>query len=157
MTSAVQSHVPETMADLVELLGLYGMATSATIKPCTAKEIEDIRAAQRVARLPAQYEEFLRTMGKRAGELLLGTDFFYPFVVELAGEMRELVSDNGIEHLIRPGSVLVGMHQGYELYWLEPGNPSGRLFHYTEGRDAPIGVWPTLLDFLVAQAEDQKR
>ena len=149
--------MPETMTELVDLLVSYELATPATILSCSPDQVEEIRVAQGVDRLLPQYEEFLLTMGRRAGDLLLGTDFFSPFVVELIDEMRELLADNLVEHLVRPGSVLVGMHQGYELYWLEPGDPSGPLYYYTEGKDAPIRDWPTLLDFLVWQAGEQRR
>ena len=59
--------------------------------------------------------------------------------------------------LIKPNSVLVGMHQGAELYWLEQGDPSGPLYWYQEGADAPREVWPTLLDGLVWNAQNQVR
>jgi hypothetical protein len=75
----------------------------------------------------------------------------------LAEEMRELVVENNVEHLVRPGSVFVGMHQGYQLYWLEPGDPSGLLYWYQEGEQEPCRTWPTLLDFLVHRLEEQRQ
>jgi hypothetical protein len=50
-----------------------------------------------------------------------------------------------------------GMHQGYELYWLTPGEPSGTVYMYVEEETQPRGTWPTLLDYLVHYAGQQKQ
>ena len=147
----------ETMRDLVDHLLSVGLATPDTIKPCSPAEVEEVRQAQRVDRLPTQYEEFLLTAGRRAGDLLRGTDFFYPAIVRLADEMRELLVENKVTHLMRPGSVIVGMHGGYQLYWVEPGDPSGTTYFYAEGEETPQQSWPTLLDCLVFEANEQIR
>jgi hypothetical protein len=149
--------VPDTVEGLAELLVSYGMAGPGTVLPCTSEEVEEVRRAQGVERLPAQYTEFLLTMGRRAGELLRGTDFFYPGVVEFARDMREMIVENAAGHLVRPGSVFVGMHQGYQLFWLEPGDPSGPLYWYNEGEETPRRTWPTLLDSLAWHAGWQKQ
>lgn len=147
----------ESMQDLVEHLALTGMASDETVVPCTPDEVDEIRQAQGVEQLPEQYEQFLLTMGRRAGDLLRGTTFFYPGLVELAEEMPQLLEENDATGLAREGSVFVGMHQGYQLYWLEPGDPSGQLCWYEEGEDAIGQSWPSLLDFLVARAEEERR
>ena len=151
-----ESKKPETMAGLVEYLFSIGLATPDTIRPCGPEEVDEIRRVQGVP-LPAQYEDFLLTMGRRGGDLLRGTDFFYPGVIKYFDEVREFIDETGISHLIRPNSVLVGMHQGAELYWLEQGDPSGPLYWYQEGAEAPREVWPTLLDGLVWNAQNQVR
>ncbi|AXB45016.1 SMI1/KNR4 family protein [Amycolatopsis albispora] len=115
--------------------------------PCTEEEVARVRG---VGWLPQPYEDFLLRMGRRAGDLLRGTSVFYPGIVELADEMRDLVRENKVEHLIAPGSILLGMHQGYQLYWLEPG---GRVHLYEEMETEVRESWPSLLAFLRAEAE----
>jgi hypothetical protein len=148
--------MPETIEELVEYLISIGLATPDTIQPCSPPDVEEIRRVQGV-NLPTQYEQFLRTMGRRAGDLLRGTDFFYPGVIRYFDEVREFIVENGITHLVRPDAVLVGMHQGAELYWLDQGDPSGPMHWYQEGAEAPKMSWPTLLDGLIWNAKDQVR
>jgi hypothetical protein len=102
-----------TMLDL-------GLGTADTIRRCRAEEVAEVRADQGVAQLPIQYEEFLLAMGRQAGELLRGTDFFYPSALGLPKDGRELLADNDASHLLPRDALVVGMHQGYQLYWLSP-------------------------------------
>ena len=94
-------------------------------------------------------------MGRGAGELLRGTDFFYPSIVKLDDEMRETMLVCNVSHLVEPGSVLIGMHQGVELYLLTPGESSGSVFLCIEYENEPRQNWPTLLDFLADEANSQ--
>jgi hypothetical protein len=144
----------KTMDELVEHLISVGLATPDTVVGCSPEEVEEVRQTQGADRLPPQYEQFLRTMGRRAGDLLRGTTFFYPGIVELADEMRELVVENTVTHLVKPGSVLIGMHQGVELYWMEP---SGATYECGEIGPNPTHSWPSLLDCLIHEAETQQR
>ncbi|SFP32526.1 hypothetical protein SAMN05421810_102264 [Amycolatopsis arida] len=149
--------MPDTVDDVVEHLVSLGLAAREDLVPCSATEIEEIRAVQRVPALPGQYVDFLRTMGRSAGRFLRGSDFFYPQLVELVEEARDLLAENDVAHLMLPGSVVVGLHQGYQVYWMEPGEPSGRVHWYDEGEESVTRSWPSLVDFLVAQADEQKR
>jgi hypothetical protein len=146
--------MPETMAELVDYLISVNMATRDTILPCSPAEVEEVRQTQGVDQLPPQYEQFLLTMGRRAGDLLRGTDFFYPAIVELADEMRELVVENNCTHLVKPDSTLIGHHQGVELYWMEP---SGATYECSEVGPNPTHNWPTLLHCLMYEAETELR
>lgn len=151
------SQTSESMKDVVALLMSNGMATSDNVVPCSPDEVEEIRKSAGVERLPDQYKDFLLTMGRRAGDLLRGTDFFYPSIVRLADEMRELLDECDATHLIKPGSILLGMHQGSELYWMEPGEPSGPVFLYVEYEEGPRRNWSSLRDFLITQAKEEKK
>ncbi|MEV0675999.1 hypothetical protein AB0I60_05690 [Actinosynnema sp. NPDC050436] len=83
--------MPHTMSTLIETLLDAGLATADTIRGCTPEEVAEVRADQRAERLPAQHEEFLLTAGRRAGDLLRGTDLFYPSLLGPAAEGRELL------------------------------------------------------------------
>ncbi|MCA1195765.1 hypothetical protein [Saccharopolyspora sp. 6V] len=148
---------PDSMAELVADLVDRGLAARDTIEPCYRDEVEEIRAVKGAEHLPAQYEEFLLIMGRRAGELLRGSDFFYPSVVELDGEMRELLEECNASHLAPAGSIYIGMHQGGSLYWMAPGDPSGVVSEYIEFQEKPSRNWPSLLEFLSDAADEQLR
>jgi hypothetical protein len=147
---------PSTIDELVEYLLSVGVATPDTLVPCSPAEVEEVREARRVDRLPPQYEQFLLAMGRRSGDLLRGTTFFYPGIVELADELLEVVEENNVEHLVKPGSVLLGMHQGVELYWMDD-DPSGTTYEANETGPNPTHTWPSLLDCLLFETERHLR
>lgn len=91
-------------------------------------------------------------MGKKAGRLLVGISIFYPSMVSYVDEMLEFIQENDVVD-VAPGSVLLGMHQGYMLYWLEPGDPSGVMHVCNELPDPKAQSWPTFFDFLMYEAE----
>jgi hypothetical protein len=142
-----------TIDDIVKYLAEHGLAGREDLVPCTLEEIEEIRTAQELDRLPPQYESFLRIMGRKAGSLLRGTSIFYPSMVKYLDEMREFPEENEFADLVVPGSVLLGMHQGYVLYWLEPGDLSGATHAREELPDPDAQRWPTFFDFLRHEAE----
>ncbi|GAB3447147.1 SMI1/KNR4 family protein [Actinophytocola sediminis] len=141
----------ESMRALADALVEVGLATEGSVLGCTPAQLSEFRQARGIAELPAQYAEFLTVMGREAGELLRGTDFFYPAILNVGEWGQEIVDENGIERLVAPGSLTLGTHQGYVLYWMEPGQPSGPVHRYVEGAEAIAQTWPSLLDFLVAE------
>jgi hypothetical protein len=142
----------DTAARLADTLVEYGLATPDTIRPCTPAEVAEVGADHGVPKLPAQYDEFLRVMGRRAGDLLRGTDFFYPDILGLDQDGKDLLQENDASQLLPAGALVIGMHQGYELYWL---SASGEVSWYKEGQEDVHRTWPTLLTFLASQAEAQ--
>lgn len=142
----------DTVARLADRLVEYGLASPDTIRPATVAEVAEVTADHGVPKLPAQYDEFLRVMGRQAGDLLRGTDFFYPAVLGLDGDGKDLLAENDASHLMPAGALVIGMHQGYELYWL---SAAGEVSWYKEGDQNVHRTWPTLLTFLSSQAEAQ--
>jgi len=135
-----------TMEQLANTLVKCGLASTDTIRPCTPEEVAEVSADHGLTNLPAEYDEFLRIMGRQAGELLRGTDFFYPSILGLDQAGKELLEENRTSHLFPPGAIVIGMHQGYQLYWL---SPRGEVGLYTEGEQDLDRKWPTLLACLV--------
>jgi hypothetical protein len=135
-----------TMAQFAGTLVKCGLASTDTIRPCTPAEVAEVTVDHGLTNLPAQYDEFLRIMGRQAGDLLRGTDFFYPGILGLDRAGRELLEENRASHLLPPDALVIGMHQGYQLYWM---SPSGEVSFYTEGQQDLVGRWPTLLACLV--------
>jgi hypothetical protein len=140
----------DTMVRLADTLVAFGLASTDTILPCTPAEVAEVSVDHGLSGLPVQYDEFLRIMGRQAGDLLRGTDFFYPGILGLDGCGKELLEENDAVHLLPAGAIVIGMHQGYQLYWL---SASGEVSWYTEGRRDIHRRWPTLLAFLTSQAD----
>jgi hypothetical protein len=138
------------MAQLADMLVACGLASAETIHPCNATEVAEVSVDRGLSRLPAQYDEFLRLMGRQAGELLVGTDFFYPRILGLETDGRQLLLENSAFHLFPADAIIIGMHQGYQLYWL---SSSGGVSLYTERRQDIDKSWSTLLECLAFEAE----
>ena len=136
------------MRDLADSLIKLGLASKESIIGCTPDQVGEFRRIRGISALPVQYEEFLAVMGREAGDLLRGTDFFYPTILEVGKWGREVLEENNVEHLFLPDSLILGTHQGYIVYWIEPGEPSGPVRSYMEGEEAVTQTWPSLLDFL---------
>lgn len=138
--------------DSPEYLIRRGMATRQTIVGCTQAEIGEVCRVQGVDSLPQQYELFLLLAGRRAGQFLRGTDFYFPDQAdeEFVAHAHELLTENKVSHLMKPGSVVMGMHQGYQIYWIEP---VGAVNFYSETETSVRRTWTTLAEFLFNEAE----
>src|SRR5207253_1491716 len=61
-----------------------GLAFPGDFRGCTEQEIVSIEDHCRV-RLPASYRDFLRVMGRRAGDFLVGSDYSFPGLLGFRG------------------------------------------------------------------------
>jgi hypothetical protein len=98
---------------------IENIETGHDIVGLSEQEIESVRAADEVAAFPAYYAEFLRRMGKSAGALWVGTDAFYPTLLEVKSWVVEILAENGVSQLMGEDAVAIATHQGYQAYWLE--------------------------------------
>jgi hypothetical protein len=102
---------------------LDGLVTSGALRPddligCSPEEIEQVRLDQRVSCLPDEYVCFLRLAGRGAGELLRGSDAFYPQLLGIKSDVGALLTDSGAEVALGAESLVIGMHQGYQAFWI---------------------------------------
>lgn len=67
--------------ELAQMLIDSGRATSETIKGCSEEEIRTIEAQFNV-RLPDRYKEYLRVMGKEAGDFASDLIMTYPGIIK---------------------------------------------------------------------------
>ncbi|RZS43805.1 hypothetical protein EV193_102786 [Herbihabitans rhizosphaerae] len=139
--------------DLPEQLITLGLAAEATITPCTPAEVDEVRASHGVDTLSEPYERFLLLMGRGAGELLRGTDIYYPTALNLAEYTEEYLAENDVAHLFAPGSIVVAMHQGYHVSWIEP---SGVVHENVEPDTTIHKTWPGMADWLLTYAQAQR-
>ncbi|MFE7854100.1 SMI1/KNR4 family protein [Streptomyces sp. NPDC057403] len=118
-----------------------------------AEEIESVRVDQHIESLPMYYEEFLRNMGRCAGQFLIGTDAFYPEMIGIKHDALELLAENGASHLIAENAIVFAMHQGYQVYWLEPsGSDDPPVAMYQEGSAELHTRWDSFSEFLADQS-----
>lgn len=80
--------------------------------------------------------------------MLVGTDIFYPAILPLKDSLddfpvvRDLISSV-------PGSLVLGMHQGYQVYVVtDVGSSDPKVLMYEEDEDAPVSEWDSFTDFL---------
>ncbi|MCC2313572.1 SMI1/KNR4 family protein [Cellulomonas xiejunii] len=97
---------------------------------CTPSEIAQVEADQGVP-LPASYREFLRTMGRDLGGLLVGSTVTFPHILGARAWAVELVKENGVPHLLPASAAVVMLHQGYFMDFVDP----------AEGGDPPVRSW----------------
>jgi hypothetical protein len=113
----------------------------------TGDEVRQVELDQGCA-LPFEYVEFLTCMGKRAGQLLVGTDVFYPEVLGLKMDALALLAEFGDGQLVASESVVFATHQGYQIYWMADvigGDPP--VLMYEEGLGV-VTEWSSFSGFL---------
>lgn len=113
------------LSQIVDALSVRGVAGPSSVQGCTESQIAEI-ASDRT--LPLRYREFLATMGRGAGKFFVGTDIFYPSIIGLTQDARELVSEDSSDMQFPADAIAFAMHQGYEVLF----------FRTTEGDDPPI-------------------
>lgn len=125
------------IAEFVQRLVSDGLVASDDLAGCTTVEIEEIARVQHVP-LPAGYREFLLLAGRSAGKLMKGSDWKYPFLLEIKKECQELVVDNGNSPDFLDGAVVFMMHQGYMFYYFPAehvGEADPLVWMYVEGEE----------------------
>lgn len=127
---------PSDFQQLRDELVRVGLATPATIIGVSDVEIAQIEAANG-ARLPGSYRRFLAIMGKRAGTLGVGTDFFYPRCLDLRGSADRLLAETDYPFALQPSDTVVGMHQGYIIYLLRGQADDPHVWTFVEGDQGP--------------------
>jgi hypothetical protein len=93
---------------------------------CSPAEIRQLEGRLGV-KLPSAYQEFLRIMGKGAGQFLRGSDCFYPQMRELKTAAVELLEENHFPGALPKDAFVFFMHQGYQFSF----------FRLSEGENPP--------------------
>lgn len=129
---------------LSEFLIKRGIATRSDIVGCTQEELSE---AFDIAALPVDYVEFLRQMGRAAGNLFRGTDIHYPTLLEVDEWAKEFCSREDVP-LSSVGKFFFAAHQGYQYYYFDIVDKSELVWVYTEGDLGPQCAGPTFLEFV---------
>lgn len=100
---------------------------------CSGAEIEIIKQAQKVERLPEIYIQFLLTMGKTAGGIVFrGSDYSYQYLLNLKRWAMELIEENDVSIQLPNDAFIFFMHQGYNFHFFHTNlgdDPSVYYFH----------------------------
>lgn len=115
------------------------LVPSDGISGCSDNEIEKIEEAQQ-ASLPELYGDFLRSAGKAAGNLMVGSDWRFPEPLTLKNYAKELVVENGSSPDFLEGAIVFLMHQGYMFYYFAAeslSEPDPPVWLYVEVKQDP--------------------
>jgi len=104
-----------------ELIKLF-IATPSIIEGCTEAEINGLKRQQQVDYLPAIYEEYLAVLGKKAGNLHIGSEAFYPAVRELKTAAERLLESVDYPFLLPDDAFVFYMHQCYQFMFFCTGS-----------------------------------
>ncbi|MDI5964915.1 SMI1/KNR4 family protein [Streptantibioticus silvisoli] len=124
-------------------------ANPESVAGLTDAEMKCVREQWGIRKFPARYEEFLSLMGRGAGRILLGTDAFFPEILEMRRASDEFFADNPEGMDLPDGAVVFAMHQGYQVYWMDSStlqDPPVSLC--MEGERAPMAHWASFTEFL---------
>lgn len=113
--------------ELIDELINAGIASQDSIEPCTLEEIAEIEKFYSIS-LPEAYKQFLLKMGCKAGTLLQGTHFYYPFLKKVRGYAESLLNRWDDPFTLSKTDFVFLDHQGKQFMY----------FDTTAGDDPPI-------------------
>lgn len=120
-----------------------------SLQGCSDSDIEAVMADQNVDRLPSAYVCFLRRIGRGAGRFLQGTDAFFPQIIGLKDAAEELFEENGVPISLEDNSLVIAMHQGYQVFWFPTvkfDDPKVAMFQ--EGDQGILREWDSFSAYL---------
>lgn len=145
----------KSMSDLIGEIIKVEMAAGDTISGCSSEEIKQLEADLQV-NLPGSYKEFLKAMGKSAGQFLNGSDVYYPDLEKLKESSKELLKDNGNPFKLRPQDFVFFNHQGYQfMYFDTTAGDDPPVLRYIEGQSGPEEVDKHFSNWLVRSVKDE--
>ncbi len=103
--------------------------------------------------VPDEYLAFLAVLGKSAGTFFVGTDLFYPALLE-ANEAAVDINSGPGEDLSLSDRFFFGHHKGYKVYFFE--RNSEAVYTYQEGHPEVQRLAGSLLEFLRQAFEIQR-
>jgi hypothetical protein len=111
------------------------IADETQLAGCSEEEMAAVLERAGGFPLSAHYVAFLKRLGRQAGRLLRGTDFYYPEPLEANDYAVEFAAgdDPGLRV---EGRFFFATHQGYQLYFFEESSPE-KVFMYTEKGPEP--------------------
>ena len=141
------------LSQVRDILSLRGVAGPSSLRGCTESQIAEIANSKS---LPLRYREFLSAMGQGAGRFFVGTDIFYPSIIGLTNDARELVSEDSAGIELPVDAVAFAMHQGYEvLFFRTTDGDDPPVYHYSEGSGQFERKYDSFTQYLISAANDQ--
>lgn len=126
-----------------------GMATEKEFEGCTDGEIADIEA-QFGLKLPPAYREFLKVMGKNAGEeFLRDATITYPHIVKFRYQADNIAKSAGITI---PVTAFVFLIHDYQFLYFDTANGEADplTYRYLEEDDKPVKLFDSYTDCMAS-------
>lgn len=139
--------------NLFSALVQQGTISESSLIGCTDEELVSIEL-HFGGKLPSAYREFLGIAGRAAGKLFQGTDIFYPRILELQCEAKELLTELNLPDLLPVDAKIFCMHQGYELNYFLPVSDDPPVYQFFEGQDSVTLPWQSFSEFLRTSIEN---
>jgi hypothetical protein len=132
-----------------------GLARPDSFQGCTEQEINALDGRFCVS-LPECYRDFLATMGRSAGEFLVGTDYAFPHLLEFRTRAERLLKSSQSNFALSPTTFVFAFHQGYTFLFFhcdgEHDDPP--VFLFTEEEAQPRKVSDSFAAWLRAAVDD---
>jgi hypothetical protein len=136
------------MKDIVKMLVDGEVAAPDDFRGCTEAEIQRLETHFDL-HLPERYREFLRMMGRGAGEFFIGIDVFYSVLFKLKSWAEELLKECSTDFKLPEDAFVFSMHQGYAFqYFLISEGDDPPIYSYTEGCGVPELIANSFTDYL---------
>lgn len=87
------------------------------------------------------YEAFLTVAGRGCGRLWVGSDVFFPQLLDVRNDARFLVEvELGMPFMVKDDDVVIGMHQGYQFWYMSTldDDPPVSMFSEADRRPVPL-------------------
>lgn len=115
---------------------------------CSEAEVDAIMKSQNVKSLPPIYLDFLKTMGKGASGLFVGTDVYFQYLPNLKEGAIQLLAEDESKFKLPENAFVFLMHQGYQfMYFLSGNSDDPEVFHYMELEGQPTTKYKSLSEF----------
>ncbi|MFZ6722249.1 SMI1/KNR4 family protein [Undibacterium sp. Ji49W] len=133
---------------MLDAIVTQGKIKQESLIACSLQEIKAIEK-HFSSQLPQTYKDFLVIAGKGAGKLFRGTDIFYPRILQLQSEARNLLAELDLTNLLPTEAKVFCMHQGYEINYFLPFSADPPVFQFFEGGNAVTMPWQSFSEFVV--------
>jgi len=111
-------------------------------------EIQEL-AAEQGGVLPRAYVGFLASCGRACGDVLLGTDAFYPSLVGLRRDAESILAEDGAPFRLGDDDFVVAIHQGYIVLFMRGGDSDPPVFGWAIGEASPAQAAGSFTDFVL--------
>ena len=142
--------------ELIEALIAVGISKRDEIKGCSEAQVAEVEASFGMP-LPQSYREFLLTAGRGAGGFMLGTDVFYPRILETTKWGANLLVESNESFSLPSDAFVFAMHQGYQfLFFRATEGDDPPVYYYFERDGMPQRISDSFSDYLFRTVEEHR-
>jgi len=142
----------ESVKYAVDRLTQTGLTDSDTLVGCSREAIGELQTKLNV-QLPASYIDFLQSMGRMAGEFMVGTDYSIDRLVSFRDAAEKLFRAKGLS--FAESEFVFASHQGYTfLYFNTACGEDPPVLMLTESESLPTQIAQSFSEWLRMAVED---